>query len=33
MDRKEVDLALKHLREDGKIYSPKRGHWSLGQEE
>lgn len=33
MDRKEVDLAMKHLKEDGKIFSPKRGYWSLPQEE
>ena len=29
MDRKTVDLALKHLKEDDRITSPKRGYWQI----
>lgn len=29
MDRKVVDLAIKHLKEDGKVTSPKRGYWII----
>lgn len=29
MERKAVDLAMKHLKEDGRVISPKRGYWEL----
>jgi len=29
MERKVVDLAMKHLKEDGKVISPKRGYWEI----
>ncbi|MCQ2093611.1 MAG: hypothetical protein MJY81_01175 [Bacteroidaceae bacterium] len=29
MERKAVDLAMKHLKEDGKVTSPKRGYWEI----
>lgn len=27
MERKVVDSAIRHLREDGLVTSPKRGYW------
>lgn len=27
MERKVVDSAIRHLREDGAVISPKRGYW------
>lgn len=27
MERKVVDSAIRHLREDGAVTSPKRGYW------
>jgi len=29
MERKVVDLAMKHLKEDCKVISPKRGYWDV----
>ena len=29
MERKVVDSAIRHLREDGVVTSPKRGYWSV----
>ncbi len=28
-DRKTIDLAMKHLREDGLVSSPRRGYWEV----
>lgn len=29
MERKDVDSAMKQLKEDGKVISPKRGYWEI----
>ena len=29
MERKIVDLAMKHLKEDSRVSSPKRGYWEI----
>lgn len=31
IDRKEVDKAMKKLKEEGKIISPKRCYWTVGE--
>ncbi len=32
IERKEVDKAMKLLKDDGKIISPRRCYWTIGKE-